>query len=175
LRYGYFKPGRISAVSVKKLLLLIVCFFVCAGGAHAQIPGLSSAPLAGNPSPELVGQLTKQLSIKPEQAIGGAGALFGVAKTKLNPTDFLKVSNAVPGMDDLLKAAPKMGGGGSDPLSQMGSALPGKAGAMASVAGSFKQLGLSPQMAAKFLPIMTQFVKVKGGANVAGLLGGVFK
>jgi len=162
-------------VYLKKSALLIVCFFACAGAVNAQIPGLSKNPLATNPSPELVGQLTKQLSIKPEQAIGGAGALFGLAKMKLNPTDFLKVSNAVPGMDDLLKAAPKIGGGGSDPLSQMGSMLPGKAGAMASMAGSFKQLGLSPQMAAKFLPIMTQFVKLKGGANVAGLLGGAFK
>jgi hypothetical protein len=34
---------------------------------------------------------------------------------------------------------------------------------------------MSPQMAMKFLPVMTQFLKVKGGANVAGLLGGVFK
>jgi hypothetical protein len=166
---------RMSAVSLKKLVLLIVCCFVFAGAANAQIPGLSKTPLASNPSPELIGQLTKQLSIKPEQALGGAGALFGVAKTKLSPTDFLKVSNVVPGMDDLLKAAPKVGGGGSDPLSQMGAALPGKAGGVASVAGAFKQLGLSPQMAVKFLPIMTQFVKLKGGADVAGLLGGAFK
>ena len=161
-------------MSHRILFLLAVCVFGCASVATAQIPGLSSGPLGNNPSPELVGQLTKQLNIKPEQAIGGAGALFGVAKTKLKPEDFLKVSNAVPGIDGLLKAAPKVGGG-SDPLSQIGSALPGKAGAIAQVGGAFKQLGLSPEMATKFLPIMTQFVKVKGGANVAGLLGGVFK
>lgn len=106
-------------MSHRILLLLIVCVFGCAGIAKAQIPGLSSGPLGNNPSPELVGQLTKQLNIKPEQAIGGAGALFGVAKTKLKPEDFLKVSNAVPGIDGLLKAAPRMGGG-SDPLSQIG-------------------------------------------------------
>ena len=156
------------------LLFLIVCVVGCAGVGNAQIPGLGTGPVGNNPSPELVGQLTKELKIKPEQAIGGAGALFGVAKTKLKPEDFLKVSNAVPGMDGLLKAAPKLGGG-SDPLSQIGGALPGKAGAIAQVGGAFKQLGLSPEMATKFLPIMTQFVKIKGGANVAGLLGGVFK
>jgi hypothetical protein len=161
-------------MSHRILLLLIVCVCGCAGIANAQIPGLSTSPIGNNPSPELVGQLTKQLNIKPEQAIGGAGALFGVAKTKLKPGDFLKVSNAVPGMDGLLKAAPKVSGG-SDPLSQMASALPGKAGAVAQTGSAFKQLGLSPEMATKFLPIMTQFVKVKGGANVAGLLGGVFK
>jgi len=45
----------------------------------------------------------------------------------------------------------------------MGEMLPGKAGGLASVAGSFKSLGLSPEMATKFLPIMTKFVNVKGG------------
>ena len=159
------------------VLIIAACWFACAGVAEAQLPGLPTAknPLAKTPSPELVGQLTKQLSVTPEQAVGGAGALFGLAKTKLGPADFLKLSDAVPGMDGLLKAAPKPKEDAGDALSSMGSMLPGKAGAVASVAGSFKQLGMSPQMATKFLPIMTQFVKVKGGANVAGLLSGVFK
>ena len=155
-------------------LMLICCLLATASSGRAQIPGLPTNSMGSNPSPELVGQLTKQLKIKPEQAIGGAGALFGMAKTKMKAEDFLKVSDAVPGMDGLLKAAPSIGGG-SDPLSQMGSALPGKAGAIAQVGGAFKQLGLSPDMATKFLPIMTQFVKLKGGANVAGLFGNVFK
>ena len=158
-----------------RILILVVCLLTYVGAAQAQLPNVSQNPLSSNPSPELVGQLTKQLSIKPEQATGGAGALFGFAKTKLKPEDFLKVSNAVPGMDGLLKAAPKVNSTGSDPLSQIGSMLPGKAGGIASVAGAFKQLGMSPDMVTKFLPIMTQFVKVKGGANVAGLLGGAFK
>jgi hypothetical protein len=164
-----------------KVVLLAVCFFAFTGAVHAQLPGaLSKNPLsAKNPSPELIGQLTKQLKITPEQAIGGSGAIFGLTKTKLSPTDFLKVSDAVPGMDGLLKAAPKQKQEAADPATDMlgalTSALPGKAGAMASVAGSFKQLGMSPEMAIKFLPIMTQFVKVKGGTEAAGLLSGVFK
>lgn len=151
-----------------KITLLAVCFFASSALANAQLPG------GLNPSPELVGNLTKQLSIKPEQAIGGAGAIFGFAKTKLKPEDFLKLSNAVPGMDGLLKAAPVLSGG-NDPLGGMGAMLPGKAGAIASLGGAFKQLGMSPQMAMKFLPVMTQFLKLKGGANTAGLLGGLFK
>lgn len=156
------------------VMLLALCFFACTGVASAQLPGLSN-----NPSPELVGQLTKQLAIKPEQAIGGLGTIFGFAKTKLKPDDFLKIANVVPGMDGLLKAAPILNANANananDPLSQMGAALPGKAGAIMAMGGAFKQLGMSPQMAMKFLPVMTQFLKLKGGANVAGLLGGVFK
>jgi len=157
------------------VMVMVVCCLASAGVAHAQLPAKIKNPLEKTPNPELIGQLTKQLSVTPEQAVGGTGALFGLAKTKLKPADFLKLSDSVPGMDGLLKAAPKPKEDAADPLSSMGSMLPGKAGAMASVAGSFKQLGMSPEMATKFLPIMTQFVKVKGGANVAGLLSGVFK
>lgn len=158
------------------VMVIVVCCLASAGVARAQLPGAKiKNPLAKTPNPELIGQLTKQLSVTPEQAVGGTGALFGLAKTKLKPADFLKLSDSVPGMDGLLKAAPKPKEDAADPLSSMGSMLPGKAGAVASVAGSFKQLGMSPEMATKFLPIMTQFVKVKGGANVAGLLSGVFK
>jgi uncharacterized protein VcgC/VcgE DUF2780 len=158
-------PNKLTVILVAALVL------VCCQVASAQLPN----PLAKSPSPDLTGQLAKQLSVTPEQAIGGAGAIFGAAKTKLSPADFLKVSNAVPGMDGLLKAAPKPKAEGSDMFGAMSSVLPGKAGGLAAVAGSFKQLGMSPQMAAKFLPVMTQFVKVKGGAEVAGLLSGAFK
>ena len=159
-----------------RVVVMVACCLAYAGIANAQLPGLPTKnPLDKTPNPELIGQLTKQLSVTPQQAVGGAGALFGVAKSKLKPGDFLKVSNAVPGMDGLLKAAPKPAEDSSNPLSSMGSMLPGKAGAVASVAGSFKQLGMSPETAVKFLPIMTQFVKVKGGAEIAGLLSGAFK
>lgn len=149
------------------------------GGAQevrAQLPStIAQAADSKNPSPELVGKLTKELSITPEQAIGGAGALFGLAKTKLKPADFTKVADVVPGMDGLLKAAPKPKQGGMDALGAMGGMLPGKAGQLASVASSFKALGLSPKMAVKFVPIMTQFVDIKGGSAVGSLLGGVLK
>ena len=140
--------------------------------AQAQIPGLESIGTK-NPSPELIGNLTKQLSITPEQAIGGSGALFRLAKGKLKPEEFTKVSGAVPGMEGLLKAAPEQKS--ADGLEAMTSMLPGKAGELASVASSFKSLGLSPSMAVKFIPIMTKFVDLKGGASVAKLLGGALK
>ena len=121
--------------------LVAVCLVALLGTASgAQFSSVK------NPSPELVGQLTKKLSITPDQAGGGSGALFGLAKTKMKPEDFLKVSNAVPGMDGLLSAAPKQK---SDPFGAATSALPGGVGGLASVAGSFKQLGLSPDMASR--------------------------
>ena len=120
------------------------------------------------PSPELVGNLTKGLSITPQQATGGAGALFSVAKSRLSPADFGKIAAVVPGMDSFLKAAPSTGGG-------MTGKLLGNAGGLASSAMAFQKLGLSPDMVGKFVPILTSFLQAKGGANVASLLSGALR
>ena len=125
------------------------------------------------PSPELVGELTKGLSVTPQQATGGAGTLFGLAKSRLSPPDFSKIATVVPGMGSFLKAAPSTGGGSG--LSGLTGSLPGNVGGLASAATSFQKLGLSPAMVEKFVPILTNFVQAKGGANVASLLSGALK
>src|SRR5262245_5072792 len=157
-------PIRLAfrAVCLSLLLLMV------SGSSKAQVPGLK------NPSPELVGQLTKSLSIKPEQAIGGAGAIFGLAKTRLKPDEFGQISKVVPGMDGLLGAAPKPQEGSMD-ITSMAGMIPGKYGRLAQVAGAFQSLGLSPSMAAKFLPVMSKFVQTKGSAKTAALLTGALK
>ena len=164
-----------------RIARIAICFFIYFGmagvqPAQAQIATpIAPAADARNPSPELIGNLTKELSITPAQAVGGSGALFGLAKSRLKPEEFAKVSDTVPGMDGLLNAAPKPPLGSAGALGGLGGALPGKAGGLASVAGSFKTLGLSPGMASKFVPIMTKFVEAKGGAGVGSLLGGALK
>jgi len=124
-------------------------------------------------SPELVGELTKGLSITPHQATGGAGALFGLAKSRLNPADFSKIAAVVPGMGSFLKAAPSSSGGSG--LSGLTSSLPGNMGGLASAGTAFQKLGLSPGMVEKFVPILTNFLQTKGGANVASLFSGALK
>jgi len=149
------------------LLALVICF---AGQGSAQAADASAA------SPELVGQLTKALSITPAQASGGAGALFGLAKSRLNPADFSKVAASVPGIDSLINSAPAASkNSAASGLSGMASSVPGGLGSLVSMAGPFKKLGLPQEMAAKFVPVVTKFVGSKGGAGVAELLGGAFK
>jgi Protein of unknown function VcgC/VcgE (DUF2780) len=133
------------------------------------IPAFSLQPA----SPELVGELTKGLSVTPQQATGGAGALFGLAKSRLNPADFSKIAGVVPGMGSFLKAAPSTSGGSG--IAGLTGSLPASVGGMASAATAFQKLGLSPDMVAKFVPILTNFVQAKGGANVASLLSGALK
>jgi len=170
VRAPYSRTNVVFAVTL--LLMMVMVNYVAAPPLRAQTSGLETA-ISKSPNPELIGSLTKQLSVTPEQATGGAGALFGLAKSKLSVEDFSKVSKAVPGMDGLLKAAPKPKS--SSPLDSLASSLPGSAGGMASVASSFKSLGLSPGMAEKFVPVMTQYVQGKGGSEVASLFEGALK
>jgi hypothetical protein len=161
-------PLRIARC-VAGLLAFLVCF---AGETFTT----SSATDLANASPELIGQLTKSLSISPAQASGGAGALFGLAKSRLSAADFSKVAATVPGIDSLIKSAPAASkNSASSGLSGLTSALPGGMGGITSVAGTFNKLGMSPDMAAKFVPVLTQFVQSRGGSSVASLLGGALK
>jgi hypothetical protein len=161
------KRTRRSAVG---LLALFVCF---AGQGSAQAP---VSDVASSASPELVGQLTKALSITPSQASGGAGALFGLAKSRLSPADFSKVAASVPGIDKLIKSAPAVPkSSASSGLSGLANSVPGGLGGLVSLAGPFRKLGLSPDMAAKFVPVITKFVESKGGSGVAELLAGGLK
>jgi len=132
----------------------------------------AQAPAAKLASPELAGELAKTLGSTPKQAEGAAGSLFGVAKSRLSPADFAKVSAAVPGMPGLLKAAPAVGG--KDPISKV-AGTSGALGGLATAASAFSKLGLSPDLVAKAVPVLVQFVTKSGGADVGKLLAGVLK
>ena len=145
-----------------------------AGVFIAIVLGLQVAGVAAQApaSSALVSELAKTMGSTPAQAEGAAGSLFGIAKSRLSPGDFSKVAAAVPNMDGLLKAAPAMGGG--DKLSQIAGTT-GALGGLAGAASAFSKLGLKPDMVAKAVPVLTQFVTKSGGAGVGSLLAGALK
>ena len=123
----------------------------------SQIPGIPGI------NADFMSSLGKALGgANPTQTAGAAGAIFGLAKSRLSPGDFDKVSKAVPGMDGLLKAAPPV----------TGSVAPT---GLDSLTSSFTKLGLKPDMIAQAIPIVTQFVSKSGGADLGKLLAGVLK
>jgi hypothetical protein len=146
----------------------------CALLIVASTPGRAQTAAADavKASPALVGALAKEMGATPEQS-AGAGALFGVAKSRLNADQFSQVAGAVPGMDSLLEAAPaaSCGLGGVAGLSQLG----GSAGSLATAVSAFSKLGLKPEMVSKAIPILTSFVTKSGGAGVGQLLAGALK
>lgn len=57
----------------------------------------------------LLNTLGSQLNITPEQAVGGAGAMLGLARNNLSSDDYGQLTKAVPGLD-LLAGANALGG-----------------------------------------------------------------
>ena len=147
-----------------------------AAGSAADVAGVpDAAPVVGQKS-SLVDALVGQLGITPEQASGGAGSIFSMAKQGMNSADFAKVSTAVPGMNELLAVAPSQAAPSSNMTGLMGmaaSALGGSGssvGRLASLAGSFQSLGLNSGMVSRFIPVILQSVQSQGGSATMGLL-----
>ena len=150
----------------------------------AQTPGdqataaSAEAKAAVKASPDLVNSLSKEIGGTPEQAAGAAGALFGVAKSRLKADEFAQIAKAVPGMNSLLAAAPAVGGasgGAAGALSQVAGTAGSSAAGLANAATAFSKLGLKPEMVSKAVPVLTSFVSKSGGADVGRLLAGALK
>ncbi len=141
--------------------------------AQPSTESVATSAVSGESS-SLVDSLTSKLGVTPEQAEGGAGSLFQAAKDKLGADSFQSISDAVPGMDGLLGAAPKAEGasGLAGNVAGLGGDSASSAVGAASVANNFQQLGLSSDMVGKFVPVVVDYVKTQGGETVANLLGG---
>ena len=117
----------------------------------------------------LVDILVHRLNISPQQALGGAGAIFQMAQGSMNPQAFATLSKSVPGMDSMLNAAPAMSnlsGGLSSLMGENNNSL----GNVTALAASFQQLNLSPDMVNQFIPIITNYVSKTSGQATANLL-----
>ncbi len=129
---------------------------------------------------ELVQHLVQSLGVQEEQAKGGAGLIMQMAKAKLEDHEFAQVAQALPGVQELLQAAPseKKGGGGlMGALGGLAGGMGGKAGGAASnvtnmigLAAGFSKLGMDPSMISKFMPTILSFAQTKAGGQVVGIL-----
>jgi len=149
-----------------------LCGKVFVTAALLQFTFAAAAPAAGM---ELVDALTGKLGITADQAMGGAGALFNLAKQKLSAEDFAKVAEAIPDVGTLIEKAPK-GTGMKGSIGQVTSMLGDQGKALEGVAGlgeAFSSLGLDADMVGKFVPVILDFAQTKGGDTVMSLLKGV--
>lgn len=129
---------------------------------------------------DLVNQLVSQLGVSQEQAKGGAGLLFNLARERLDGGQFGELAQHVDGMDEMLAAAPSTGGPSGGLMGMLGglaSNLGGgkleQFGELAELAGGFKSLDLDPSMVQKFVPVVVDFLQQKGGAGVVEMIQGV--
>jgi hypothetical protein len=125
--------------------------------------GCSSAMKMFNDNP-LTNSLMSQIpGLNQLQAVGGAGALLGLAQGKLPAADFSKLTSLVPNVDQMIGQAKKAGG------------LPASLNSLADLGSTFSKLGISPDQASKLVPATTKFFTEKGGAEVGNMLAGVLK
>ena len=142
---------------IKALALAVTVLMAIATAAAGQ----------NQTSTDLVSQLSKELGASTQQAEGAAGSLLSTARSKMKPDDWTKVAKSIPGVDNLLKAAP------ASPVGTTGAASAG--GGLAGVTAAFTKLGLKPDMVAKAIPVLTSFVTKNGGADVGSLLANALK
>lgn len=139
------------------------------GSAASMAGSLAGAAPAAAQTPGLVDILVQQLGVTPQQATGGAGSIFSMAQQSMTPSNFGLVSKAVPGMDQLLTAAPASGT--TSLMGSAASALGGSSlGNMAGLASSFQGLGMNSGMMSQFIPVIMQYVQTQGGSSTMNLL-----
>lgn len=124
---------------------------------------------------ELINLLTDQLGVSEQQAKGGSGLLFKLAKDQLNNEEFSQIASVVPQIDSLMQTAPAtedrgMAGMLGGLASSFGGDKMQTLGTLAQLAGGFKSLDLDPTMIQRFAPIIMTFLKSQGGEGVQALL-----
>ena len=163
---------RKMTIAVSVLVFLLVPFF--SGSVFAETTGAM----------DLVSMLTSQLGVTEPQAKGGAGSLFDMAKGMLPESDWTQVASAIPGVKELIGAAPAV----SESTSKKSDKLAGLAGGLgavtqavesankfAAVTDQFKQLGLNSEMVSQFVPVILSFTESAGGEQVMNILKSVWQ
>ena len=139
---------------------------------NQQQQGQVQAPQA---QADLLNTLGSQLNITPEQAVGGAGAMLGLARNSLSSEDYGQLTKAVPRLD-LLSGANALGG-----LSGLGDLLGSNKGSQSALDkalgndvqnrsdldNAFKALGMDTGMIGQFAPLLLQYL---GQQGIAGSL-----
>ncbi|WP_339532032.1 DUF2780 domain-containing protein [Pseudomonas mucidolens] len=152
------------------------------GDAANAISGMQGGNKAAAAAPTsetagLLSALTSQLNITPEQAVGGTGAMLGLAKNQLGAGDYSQLSKSVPGLDKL------SGGNSLDSLGALsgmlgqngGSKTSGLDGLLGNVKTTsdlntaFSALGMDSGMIGQFAPVILQYLGGQGADS--SLLG----
>ncbi|EJN16722.1 Protein of unknown function VcgC/VcgE (DUF2780) [Pseudomonas sp. GM79] len=138
--------------------------------------------------PKAAGLLTSlgsQLNVTPEQALGGAGAMLGLARNQLSGQDFTELSKNVPGLDQIagnsaLSGLSGLGGlggllGGGVDKNPLLNGLLGNVKDTKDLNNAFSALGMDTGMIGLFAPVILQYLGQQGVAgSLLQNLGGIW-
>ena len=134
-----------------------------AGGANA---GGEAANLLGNPQSLELLQALSSLKLSPQQALGGTGALLGLAKNQLPSAEYSQLNQSIPGLHKL------EGSNGLQQLNGLSGLLGESAGAPLSAEATaalsnvnntqqlnqaFSALGMDSGMIGQIAPLLLQY------------------
>jgi hypothetical protein len=148
------------------------------GNSGEKDGAVAAAPKAAG----LLNTLGSDLKITPEQAIGGAGAMLGLAKNRLSEPQFSELSKSVPGLDQIagnsaiggLNGLGGLLGGGSDKNALLDGLL-GSVKDTNDLNSAFSALGMDSGMIGQFAPIILQYLGQQGVAgSLLQNLGGIW-
>jgi hypothetical protein len=142
------------------VVLVALAVGSCSSASSTSSTSSTVSSLASNP---LVSSLSSGIGISPTQAVAGAGAVLGSAQANLSPTDWKKVTDAVPSTDALVSEAKKLTG------------VTGSFGNWGSLGDSLSKLGLSSEQISKLVPGVTDYVSKAAGPQVSNLLAGALR
>lgn len=141
---------------MKRITRMAGLLIALALGAAAQAASiLDQASELASP---LSGMLSDQLGVTEDQAEGGIGSMLSLASERLSADDFQKLAGAIPGADGYIDRAKELG------------AVAGPLKSMADLNGALSKLGISPEMAGRFVPMVTDLVGKVGGDQARSLL-----
>lgn len=142
-------------------------------GAAVQAPEASA---------NLLNTLGSELKVTPEQAVGGAGAMLGLARNNLSNADYSQLTKAVPGLD-LISGANALGGlsglgellgKNSESTSALSNAL-GNVEDRNDLNSAFSALGMDTGMIGQFAPLILQYLGQQGiGGSLLQSLGSLW-
>lgn len=161
-------------------------FALSLNDAANAVAGGAGTGVAPAETATLLNELGGQLQVTPAQAIGGAGALFGLARNRLSGAEYSQLSQAVPGLELLSNphAIGLLGGLGGLLGPNAGGALGnpqpgvpvGQMNSMADVDRAFAGLGMDGGLIAQFAPLILQYLGQQGiAASLLQSLGSLWQ
>jgi Protein of unknown function VcgC/VcgE (DUF2780) len=121
---------------------------------------------------DLIDRLTREVGVTEAQARGGTAALFKAAEQRMQPADFEELLGDVPGVRDLLNAAPQPSAA-SGLLGGLASMIGGADSDMAQatrILTAFGGLGMGKSEIMQFVPVIADYLKTHGGEGIVAQL-----
>ncbi|WP_374441724.1 DUF2780 domain-containing protein [Pseudomonas panipatensis] len=163
----------------RSLLALATCAWLAAVPVSAEtfedMPAADNSSAAANGLVETLGQ---RLNISDDQAIGGAGALLGLAMNRLSEGDSSRLQQRLPGLGALSSGSANGANGGLAGLSGLGGLIGGAGqllggiNSLQDVDQIFSVLGMNQGMVNQFAGVMLDYLVKQGLDNsLLGTLG----